>query len=428
MTEHSIGTGGIDRIVLSAQLVFTSIVLLVTGVINLSGTSPTHPDVFFAGVFVSFAATGAAVIVPWSRLHAGWASLVPLLDVLAIALMHWGMPETVTGVLWVFPLMQLATALARTALVASLIFAIAANSITALSGLDGDPLQLVPQLFTITLLLVMVSWLPYRAATRMAAQRRLQLKQSAMLAEALQRAQRAVQARDDLVSSVSHELRTPLTSVLGYVDLAADEPLTPAAKNWLDIAQRNGQRLIELITGILDASRDGDDLQVNPTSDVDLGLIARASVESFRPSALSQRLTLDDAGCQSVLVHADANRIRQVIDNLVSNAIKYNRADGTVTVETRAAQTPTGHHTVTVTNTGDAIAADDLTRVFERHFRGSTVRNTSVHGHGLGLSIARQIARSHGGELTLDSSPHGLTVATLSLPASPTPTDRSTSV
>lgn len=208
----------------------------------------------------------------------------------------------------------------------------------------------------------------------------------------------AIRARDDLVSSVSHELRTPLTSVLGNIELALDEDVSASARHRLEVAERNGQRLLELISQILEASRGSErPLRREPTN---LSALVAEAVESQAVVAADHGITVAAALADPVWVSCDASRIRQVIDNLLSNAIKYNRTFGLVSIEID--QLP---HEVAlrVTDTGYGISPDELPLVFEQHFRSERVRNSGVHGHGLGLSISRQIARQHGGELELVS-------------------------
>jgi signal transduction histidine kinase len=210
----------------------------------------------------------------------------------------------------------------------------------------------------------------------------------------------ALRARDRLVASVSHELRTPLTSVLGYIDLAMESLDRPDdARRDLQIAARNSERLLEIVADILAASsssRMSMDMTISPES-VDVAAIVRSSAEAWRPRAAERAVTILTGDVEPARAFADPLRLRQVIDNLVSNAVKYNRDGGEVSLGC----TSDGETTwILVRDTGTGIAEADLGRLFERYFRAQT----DVEGTGLGLSISRDIVRAHGGDITVRSS------------------------
>lgn len=207
----------------------------------------------------------------------------------------------------------------------------------------------------------------------------------------------ALRARDRLVASVSHELRTPLTSVLGYLELAMDTLDDPEqARRSLQIAVRNGERLVEIVADILAASsssRRSIDMTISPES-VDVAELVAATAEAWRPRAAERALTVDVSGIEPARAFADPLRLRQVMDNLVSNAVKYNRDGGAIYL---GCTTDADTTWILVRDTGTGIAEPDLSRLFERYFRA----RTDVDGTGLGLSISRDIARTHGGDITV---------------------------
>ena len=144
----------------------------------------------------------------------------------------------------------------------------------------------------------------------------------------------ALRARDELVASVSHELRTPLTSILGYLDLAIEDPDIPDhVRSNLDIAERNAERLLGIVADILAASSSSSssvEASIEP-QDIDARDIVRAVGRGARTAggrARDRRSTL--TGLEAAPVSADPMRLRQVVDNLLSNAINYNRDAGTV--------------------------------------------------------------------------------------------------
>ncbi len=215
----------------------------------------------------------------------------------------------------------------------------------------------------------------------------------------------ALRARDDLVASVSHELRTPLTSILGYLDLAIDDDTVPdRARTQLQIAERNAERLLGIVADILAASsaaRSSVELAINPRQ-IDVADVVRASVESLQPRAAERAVALDLSGVESAPAYADPMRVRQIVDNLITNGIKYNRDGGAVMV----GSTSDGDSTwILVRDTGAGMTEDETAGLFERFYRARSSRTAGVHGTGLGLSISRDIARAHGGDISVRSTP-----------------------
>jgi signal transduction histidine kinase len=128
---------------------------------------------------------------------------------------------------------------------------------------------------------------------------------------------------------------------------------------------------------------------------------------------LASGLKLEHQLQPGVQVLADADLIQQVLQNLASNGVKYNQPGGVIRLELSANETEA---TLRIGNTGPGIAVADRGKIFERFFRSDPARSRSVTGVGLGLSLSREIARAHGGELALDNSTTGLTTFTLTLP------------
>ena len=218
------------------------------------------------------------------------------------------------------------------------------------------------------------------------------------------------------MASVSHELRTPLTSIIGYLELALDDTgLDTATRNQLEIAQRNAARLRELVADLLAmsaASRHGVDFILNPAP-ADVSEIVGAAATSVAPRAAAHGIRIDASGVRPCAAVVDAHRLRQVVDNLLSNAVKYNTRGGAVVVTVDRADAAIA---ICVADDGPGISTNDQGRVFERFFRADAVRNSSVHGSGLGLSISRDIVRAHGGDITVRSEPGQGAVFTVRLP------------
>jgi two-component system, OmpR family, phosphate regulon sensor histidine kinase PhoR len=224
----------------------------------------------------------------------------------------------------------------------------------------------------------------------------------------------AIRARDDLVTSVSHELRTPMTSVLGYLELSLDDPDLPdGVRRNLEIMERNGERMLQLIATILQGARQAESPPGLDLGEADLGAIVLESVESLLPRSDEQDLTVTVTSAEHVHVRADGFRIRQVVDNVLSNAIKYNRVGGEVTIGVTADDETAW---IVVRDSGIGIPEAELPKVFDRFYRSHSVRKGSAHGSGLGLGIARDFVQRHGGRLSIDSEEGSGTTVIITLP------------
>ncbi|MEW1807355.1 HAMP domain-containing sensor histidine kinase [Pseudarthrobacter sp. NPDC080039] len=208
----------------------------------------------------------------------------------------------------------------------------------------------------------------------------------------------ALAAKDDFVSNVSHEFRTPLTSILGYVEiLLADQP-DESQRDMLEIIRRNSERLLTLVSDLL-SSRNGQ-LIVMPHA-VDVAELVRSSVSSAMPRAAAAGVELRAETPEQLEAHVDSARISQVLDNLVSNAIKYSPDGGEVVVSLAQED---GHLACHVSDTGMGMSPEDASEVFAKFFRTSSVRRTAIPGVGLGLPISKAIVEAHGGTIGVDSS------------------------
>ncbi|MCU1445733.1 ATP-binding protein [Cryobacterium sp.] len=225
---------------------------------------------------------------------------------------------------------------------------------------------------------------------------------------------RAVKARDDLVASVSHELRTPLTSILGYLELALDDDrVDPDTRRMLEIASKNADRLLEIVSGLLTAASASNEGLTLALESCDMAAILTEAVESAEPLASQRNIRFELGDLPETLIVADGFRLRQVIDNVLSNAIKYNVDSGKVSVSLQERECGVE---VRVTDTGRGMSEDEQGNLFDRFYRADSVRGSSVHGTGLGLNISREIMREHGGDLRLESIKGKGTTAIATLP------------
>ncbi|CAL9619785.1 Adaptive-response sensory-kinase SasA [Streptomyces sp. enrichment culture] len=230
----------------------------------------------------------------------------------------------------------------------------------------------------------------------------------AVRAEAEQRLRR-------FVADASHELRTPLMSVRGYADLfqyaAANEP--GERERHLARLRAEAARMGALLDDLLLLAR-LDAAEVDTplrTVDTDLVELVRQAADAFRASHPEHPLTVG-AGAGGLRLRLDPQRIRQVLDNLLTNAAVHTPPGTRVTVEAGAAG---GAALVRVADTGPGVPAEDRERVFDRFYRVDKARSRDRGGSGLGLAVARSLVRAHGGTLELSSAP-GATVFTVRLP------------
>jgi signal transduction histidine kinase len=223
----------------------------------------------------------------------------------------------------------------------------------------------------------------------------------------------ALAAKDDFVSNVSHEFRTPLTSILGYVELMLDDDddLTEYQRAPLEIIRRNSERLLTLVSDLL-SSRNGQ-LMVSPRA-VNVADLVRASVSAALPRATMSGIRLMADAPDRLAAQVDPARISQVLDNLVSNAIKYSPDGGEVVVSLRSED---GHVVCSVSDTGMGMSEQDQEEVFAKFFRAAAVRNSAIPGVGLGLSISKAIVEAHGGSVSLRSEVGEGTTFTFAVPA-----------
>jgi signal transduction histidine kinase len=210
------------------------------------------------------------------------------------------------------------------------------------------------------------------------------------------------QMKEEFVASVSHELRTPLTSIRGYLELVLEDNPTPDQADYLRIIERNADRLLDLINDLLDVAQAENGHLVLNREPVDLASIVADAVAGQQPTASARQIELGlDVAEPEIGVRADRKRIGQVVDNLLSNALKFTPDGGSVGV--RLAQ-HNGHLRLDVSDTGIGIPAAEQERLFERFFRTAAASGQAFQGTGLGLAISKAIVEAHGGEIAVASA------------------------
>ncbi len=218
----------------------------------------------------------------------------------------------------------------------------------------------------------------------------------------LTRLKQLERTREEFVANVSHELRTPLSLIKGYVetllDGARDNP--EVAERFLKIIERNANRLDLLIQDLLTISALESGRMKLELQPVDLKLLTEKVLTFLHTKAENKSVTLVNE-LPELTTNADANRLDQVITNLVDNAIKYGRAEGAVIVGGK--KLDDGRLEIFVRDDGPGIPPEALDRVFERFYRVDKARSRDQGGTGLGLSIVKHIVHAHGGEVRCKS-------------------------
>jgi PAS domain S-box-containing protein len=223
------------------------------------------------------------------------------------------------------------------------------------------------------------------------------------------------EARLRYLSTVSHELRTPLTSVVSFAELIRSESsgLTPDAVEYLDIIQRNAERLLGVVGDLLDLSSLEEGVAQLDLQPVSVPFVTRESVRTGWGIAAVDGIRLDLSAQDGPEVQADGGRLQQVLDNLISNAVKFTAAGGRV--EVRATH-DSREWRIDVADWGIGIPPGEVGQLFDRFFRASNARQAAVPGSGLGLPTAKAITELLGGRIEVTSAVGSGTTFTVYLP------------
>jgi PAS domain S-box-containing protein len=223
--------------------------------------------------------------------------------------------------------------------------------------------------------------------------------------------------KGEFFALVSHELRTPLTSIMGYVELLREEPdLAPDLRHFVNVIDRNAGRLQQLLGDVLFVTQVEAGKLALQEMPIAFNELVLAAVDLARPQAQTGDVTLRTALEPVPPLLADRDRLHQLLDHLISNALKFTPPGGEVDV-TLARE---GDGVVlTVRDTGIGIAEDEQGRLFERFFRTSEATARAVAGAGLGLTVCKAIVEAHEGQIDLTSSAGAGTTVRVFLPAHP---------
>jgi signal transduction histidine kinase len=225
--------------------------------------------------------------------------------------------------------------------------------------------------------------------------------------------------KTDFVSNVSHELKTPLTSIRMFSELLAEQRVSDPAKqrSYLQIITAETARLTRLINNVLDFSRMERGEKKYNFRDTDLLGIVRETVETYRPHLENCGFIIEcTLGPGQLLIRADADAIAQVIVNLLSNSEKYSTNDKKILIEAGRRDGPLPCAEVKILDRGSGVPRGSEEKIFEKFYRAHDSLSSGVQGSGLGLTLARQIARAHGGDVAYEPRPGGGSCFSLRLP------------
>lgn len=226
-------------------------------------------------------------------------------------------------------------------------------------------------------------------------------------------AREAESRKSDLIMYLAHDLKTPLASVLGYLQLLRDEPALPepARQRYLATVLSKAERLDTLINEFFEITRFNLSEVPLTLRHIDLARLLEQLVFEAEPQLAEKHLTAQLDAPDTLPLRGDPDKLSRVFDNLLRNAILYSWPNTDILL---SASTGNQWATIRITNHGDTIPPEKLARLFEQFFRLDSARATSG-GAGLGLAIAREITRQHGGDITAESSGDTITF-TVTLP------------
>ncbi len=227
------------------------------------------------------------------------------------------------------------------------------------------------------------------------------------------------QQKTDFVSNVSHELKTPLTSIRMFSELLAEQrvPDPDKQRSYLQIITAETARLTRLINNVLDFSRMERGEKKYNFHDADLLNIVRETVDTYRPHLENCGFEIECSLAPGQLpIHADTDAIAQVIVNLLSNAEKYSNGDKKILIKAGRRDGPLPCAEVSILDRGSGVPRGSEERIFEKFYRAHDSLSSGIQGSGLGLTLARQIARAHGGDVIYEPREGGGSTFSLRLP------------
>jgi PAS domain S-box-containing protein len=264
-------------------------------------------------------------------------------------------------------------------------------------------------------------WYAQGFAVDVTARKQAERDREALLAQAQEqneRLRKLDRMKDEFIALVSHELRTPLTSICGYLELLLHEEtiagLADERLNWLKVIDRNAERLLRLVEDLLLTAQASAGKLALDRAELDVAGVVELAVQAGAPVAAARGIELTCSTEPLPAASGDRLRIGQVVDNLLSNALKFTPSGGTVHVRAF----PRGRSIrVEVADTGVGVPEAEQEHLFDRFFRTRRAQEDAVPGVGLGLSIAKAIVEAHGGRISMESREGAGTTFSVDLPA-----------
>lgn len=202
--------------------------------------------------------------------------------------------------------------------------------------------------------------------------------------------------KQEFTANVSHELKTPLTSISGYAEMIETGMAKPEdIPNFASRINREAKRMLKLVGDIIKLNELDETQIMQEAEQVDLYEVAKDTIDTLEPSAMQHHTTLSLSG-ESSVVTGNRALLSELVFNLIDNAIRYNRDNGSVAVRVH-------HHVLTVRDTGIGIPKQHQARIFERFYRVDKSRSKATGGTGLGLAIVREICEQHNAQIRLES-------------------------
>jgi signal transduction histidine kinase len=224
------------------------------------------------------------------------------------------------------------------------------------------------------------------------------------------------QKQREFVADASHELRTPLAAIISNIDVILDDPNSTVREKQLycEGITQESKRMTQLVDGLLLLARADSDALMFQMKPVELAAVAHDAVTFMQPEAAKKEIGVSLQVNETVVVAGDPDRLKQVLLQLLDNAVKYTQNGGSVEVCVGRAR---DNAVIQVRDNGIGISKEDQKKIFERFFRADISRDHEVGGHGLGLSIAKYIVEQHGGSISVASRAGQGSIFTVKLPA-----------